>query len=113
MTRTIAVADVGGTHARFALAELSQGRVAGLGEAVTLRTSEYGSLQDAWAEFRRKAGANAPDGLALAFAGSIAGSALKLTNSDWVIQPEALGEQLGIEQVTIINDFGAVAHAVA
>jgi glucokinase len=52
--RRIAVADVGGTHARFALAEIDGGRVVLLGEPVKLQTSEHGSFQLAWQEFGRQ-----------------------------------------------------------
>jgi glucokinase len=48
-------ADIGGTHARFAIAEVENGRVVSLGEAVTLKTSEYASLQTAWQAFRSAA----------------------------------------------------------
>jgi len=41
--RRVAVADVGGTHARFALAQLDGNRVASLGEPVTLKTAEQTS----------------------------------------------------------------------
>ena len=113
MKQRIAVADIGGTHARFALAEIEGGSVASLGEAVTLRTSDFESLQSAWEAFKRQREDGLPDRLALAFAGSIAGPSTKLTNSDWVIQPVSLAEQLGVEQFTLVNDFAAVAHAVA
>lgn len=113
MNRTIAVADIGGTHTRFALAELRGGHVAKLGEPITLRTSDFDGLASAWAEFGRSAGRRLPDALALAFAGAIGGTALKLTNSPWVLQLETLGKQLGVDQVAIVNDFGAVSHAVA
>jgi glucokinase len=52
---TIAVADVGGTHARFALAEIEGKTIVSLGEPVTLRTAEHGSFQLAWQEFGRLA----------------------------------------------------------
>lgn len=113
MNRIIAVADVGGTHARFALAEVRQGQVVSLGEPITLRTSDHASLQGAWAEFGRLAGEKLPAALGLAFAGSISGTTLKLTNSPWVVRSELLGEQLGTDEITIVNDFGAIAHAVA
>jgi glucokinase len=58
-------------------------------------------------------GTSLPDALALSFAGSIGRTTLKLTNSPWVVRPELLREELGVEQVTIVNDFGAVAHAAA
>jgi len=113
MKRTIAVADIGGTHARFALAQVQQGNVLALANPVTLRTTDHDSIQSAWSEFGRSAGQKLPDALALAFAGSIRGPTLKLTNSSWTIEPDLLGEQLGVSQVAIVNDFGAVAHAVA
>lgn len=111
--KTIAVADVGGTHARFAIAKLDHGRVTGLGEPVTLKTSEHGSFQLAWQEFGRRAGIDLPNELAIAFAGPVGGDLLKLTNNPWVIRPALIKERLGVDRYTIVNDFGAVAHAVA
>ena len=47
MTEIVA-GDIGGTHARFAIAEIADGRVQKLGEEVTLKTGEHASLQTAW-----------------------------------------------------------------
>ena len=112
MSRTIAVADIGGTHARFALAEIVGGRVVSLGEPVTLKTSDHASFQIAWQEFGRVAGVELPDALGMAFAGPVGGELLKLTNNPWVIRPALMEERLGVTQYKIVNDFGAVAHAV-
>ena len=112
MTRQIAVADVGGTHARFALAGIDGGRVISLGEPVTLKTSEHGSFQLAWQEFCRRSGEH-PNELAIAFAGPVGGELLKLTNNPWVIRPALIKERLDVDRYTIVNDFGAVAYAVA
>jgi glucokinase len=38
---------------------------------------------------------------------------LKLTNNPWVIRPALINERLRVDQYTIVNDFGAVAYAVA
>jgi glucokinase len=111
--RTIAVADIGGTHARFALAEVEAGRVISLGEPVTLKTADHASFQTAWQEFGRVVGADLPDALGLAFAGPVGGEILKLTNNPWVIRPALMEERLGVTQYKIVNDFGAIAHAVA
>lgn len=113
MSRTIAVADIGGTHARFALAEVADGRVVSLGEPVTLKTAEHASFQIAWQEFARVADIDLPDALGMAFAGPVGGEILKLTNNPWVIRPFLMKDRLGVEQYKIVNDFGAVAHAVA
>jgi glucokinase len=111
--RTIAVADVGGTHARFALAEIDDGRVVSLDEPVTLKTAEHASFQIAWQEFGRRKHIDLPNELAIAFAGPIGGDVLKLTNNPWVIRPALIKERLGVDRYVVVNDFGAVAYAVA
>jgi glucokinase len=107
----IVAADVGGTHARFALAEVAGGHVISLGEAVTLKTAEHASFQLAWQEFGRRSGIELPDQLAIAFAGPIGGDVLKLTNNPWVIRPALIKERLGVERYVIVNDFGAIGYA--
>ena len=109
----IAVADVGGTHARFALAEIEDGKVVSLGAPVTLKTAEHGSFQLAWQEFGRRAGIALPKALAIAFAGPVGGEVLKLTNNPWVIRPALIKERLDVDRYVVVNDFGAVAYAVA
>lgn len=113
MTRTIAVADVGGTHARFAVAEVDGRRVLSVGEPVTLKTADHASFESAWQEFGRAAGVELPDALGMAFAGPVGGELLKLTNKPWVIRPALMEDRLGVTQFKIVNDFGAIAHAVA
>ncbi|HEY6047985.1 MAG TPA: glucokinase [Sphingomicrobium sp.] len=111
--RQVAVADVGGTHARFALASIDGGRVVSLDEPLTLKTAEFASFQTAWEEFGRRKAIELPQELALSFAGPVGGDVLKLTNNPWVIRPALMSERLGVERFTIVNDFGAVAFAVA
>jgi glucokinase len=111
--RRVAVADVGGTHARFALAEIEGGRVMSLGEPETLKTAEHASFQTAWEEFGRRQQIELPNELAIAFAGPVGGEMLKLTNNPWVIRRALIKERLGVDRYTIVNDFGAVAYAVA
>ena len=111
--RTIATADVGGTHARFALASIDDGKVIELGEPVTVKTSEFASFQHAWQEFGRRIDQPLPKELAIAFAGPVGGDVLKLTNNPWVIRPTLMQEKLGVERFVIVNDFAAIAHAVA
>jgi glucokinase len=113
MTRQIATTDVGGTHARFALATIEDGKVTELSEPVTLKTAEHASFQRAWEEFGRRIDRPLPHEMALSFAGPVGGELLKLTNNPWVIRPALIGEKLGVSSYTIVNDFGAVAHAVA
>ncbi|MEO0063467.1 MAG: Glucokinase, partial [Pseudomonadota bacterium] len=112
MTDLVAV-DVGGTHARFALARLMDDGTIDLGEPTTLKTSDFASLQTAWEQFERQCGQALPRSAAIAIAGPVTGDVVRMTNNSWVLHTGALDEQLGIDRVTVINDFGAVAHAVA
>ena len=111
--RRIATSDIGGTHARFAIAELDGSRVTSVGAPTTLKTSQHASFQTAWEEFARAHNGSLPHELAMAFAGPVGGEVLKLTNNPWVIRPALMSERLGVERFTVVNDFGAVAHAVA
>ncbi len=108
----IVTADIGGTHARFALATIEDGRVTQLGEPVTLKCAEYASLQTAWEAFGDTIGQPLPRAAAIALATPIRGEVLKMTNNPWVIRPAMVREKLGVDEFTLINDFGAVAHAV-
>jgi glucokinase len=38
---------------------------------------------------------------------------LKLTNNPWVLYPQSLASELGLDRLIIVNDFGAVGYAVA
>jgi glucokinase len=108
----LVTADIGGSHARFALADVEGGQVTSLGEAVTFRTIEHASLQIAWATFSEKLGRPLPRAAAIAVACPITGQMLRLTNNPWIIRPAMIRERLGLDRVMLINDFGAVGHAV-
>ncbi|QJQ31503.1 glucokinase [Sphingomonas lacunae] len=113
MSETVVAVDIGGTHARFALAEIDSGRVISLGEAVTLKTAEHASLQTAWEDFGRQVGGALPRAAAIAIACPVRGDVLKLTNNPWIIRPALVNEKLGVDRHVLINDFEAVGHAVA
>ena len=109
----IVAVDIGGTHARFALAEVEQGRVRHLAEPVTLKTAEHASLQTAWEAFAASCAAPLPRAAAIAIACPIRGDALQLTNNPWVIRPAVIGERLCVDTHVLMNDFEAVGHAIA
>ncbi len=113
LVQEIVAADIGGTHARFALATVANGRVRSLGEAVTLKVADHASLPLAWRAFAATLGREPPRAAALAVAGPVRGDVLKFTNSPWVFRRASLAEEIGVEKLLLINDFGAVGHAVA
>lgn len=110
--REIVATDIGGTHARFAIATINGGSFVDLDDVVTLKTAEHASFQTAWEEYGRRLGRDLPNELAMAFAGPVGGELLKLTNNPWVIRPALIKPKLEVDRYTIVNDFGAVAHAV-
>ncbi len=109
----IVAADIGGTHARFAIAEVADGRVVSLGQALTVKTADHASLQTAWEAFARQSGKPLPKAAGLAVAAPIAGDVLHLTNSPWIIRPASIKSRLNLDDFTLVNDFGAMGHAVA
>ncbi len=112
MTNLVTV-DIGGTHARFALAEVTANGTIALAEPVTLHTKDHASFQTAWEDFARMQGGALPDAVAIAIAGPVGGEVIRFTNNPWVIRPALIPEKLRTPRYTVINDFGAVGHAVA
>jgi glucokinase len=109
----IAAIDIGGTHARFAIASLAHGRVTALAEPVTMKTAEHASFQTAWEAFGRHCGGSLPRAAAIAIAAPVAGDLIKFTNNPWIIRPALINERLDIDSHVLVNDFEAVGHAVA
>ena len=104
--------DVGGTHARFALAQIAADGAIALGESVTLATCDHAGFQAAWSAFARQTGGGLPRAAAIAVAGPVDGAVIRFTNNSWMIDPARLADQLAVDRFTLVNDFGAVGHAV-
>lgn len=112
MTEIVAL-DVGGTHARFALAEVDAGRVVRLDPETTLEGRHYPDLEAAWHAFGVRSGRPLPRAAAIAVAAPIGGDILRFTNSSWQVHPAMLRTRLGVDDLLLVNDFAAVARAVA
>lgn len=107
---TALVADIGGTNARFALVEPGVARPT-LREQRSLPAAEYASLEHAIEHYLAATGAQ-PTRAALAVACPVTGDAIRLTNRAWSFSQRELRERLGLAHLRVLNDFGAVAHAV-
>jgi glucokinase len=110
--KEIVAVDIGGTHVRFALAKIEDDAIA-LDEPITLETAEHEDLESAWRKFERMAGRSLPGSAAVAIAGPVNGDRVPMTNSPWVLHISAFKRKAGLDTVTVLNDFAAVAHAVA
>jgi len=105
--------DIGGTHARFALATIAADGSIALDEEVTLRTKDHPNFTSAWSEYARRRNGNMPRAAAFSIAAPVSGEEIRLVNNPWVISRNALADDCGLDAFTIVNDFGAVGHAVA
>ena len=112
MTQLVSV-DIGGTHARFAIATVSDRGAITLSEPETLHTVDHASFQTAWEDFRKRMGGKLPPRVSMAIAGPVNQEVIRFTNNPWIIRPALVREKLDVDAFTIVNDFEAVAHAVA
>lgn len=113
MSTEIVTVDIGGTHARFAIATIGADGGIVLGEPATLHTRDHASFQTAWEDFARQQGGSLPSAVAIAVAGPVGGEVIRFTNNPWIIRPAMIPEKLGAQRYSVVNDFGAVGHAVA
>jgi glucokinase len=102
------LADVGGTNARFAI--LAGDR---LGPVDHVRVADYAQFGDALAGFlsRQMPGEPLCDAL-LAVAGTVEGDRCVLTNNQWIVDGPELRARFGFADLTILNDFEAVAWSL-
>jgi glucokinase len=108
------VADIGGTHARFALVRGADGAVA---DIRSYRCRDFATPQEAalayLAELAAPGGGRpAPQRVALALATPIDGDEVCMTNSDWCVSRAQMTQALGAQQVLLLNDFEALALAL-
>ena len=102
------LADVGGTHVRFAL--LSGGT---LGPIEHMAVRDHKHFSDALARFLAGQDPLPPIRNAiLAVAGAIVGERCELTNSGWVVDAAELRALFGWRGVRVINDFEAIAWSL-
>jgi glucokinase len=112
MTDLVTV-DIGGTHARFARAQVAADGGIELGEVRVLKTDDYVGLQTAWDAYRKLEHGKLPRAASIAIAGPVGGQTIRMTNNSWSFRPADLPSQIDVDEISVINDFGAVAHAVA
>ncbi|GAB4113776.1 MAG: glucokinase [Sandaracinaceae bacterium] len=111
---TVLVADVGGTHCRFALAEQERGALV-LSAFHTYASASQPALEPLLYDYLDRTGA-APTMAALAVAGPVEDGVCTATNLPWVVDAARLTESLASRghalRVEVLNDFEAVAWGV-
>lgn len=109
-------ADVGGTHVRIGL--VRAGATAGVPLQVLAyskyRCADYAGLAQILAEFIADTDAPPAREAVIASAGyPLADGTVITANLPWRLSPAAIRDELGLDAVRLVNDFEAVAHAVA
>ena len=103
--RDLLVGDIGGTNARFAIADPG-GK---LSHVKVLQVADHENFDDALAVYVDQL-ETVPDVLCIASAGVSRGDTIVLTNAPWSLGERALGTRFGFHAVRLINDFQAQAR---
>lgn len=107
------VGDIGGTHARFALACAGDDGDVWIEQVEVVASSAYSSLGDAARAYALQRGLTAPlKCAAMAVAGVVVDNRVQMTNNPWCASAETLLKDLGLEHLYLVNDFEAVSRAV-
>lgn len=110
MTRLALVGDIGGTNARFALAELDDPAPI-TRSPVGLKVADFARATDAISAFLATQDLTQPPQVAvIAVAGPVQGGAIDFTNSNWLLSESDL-RGLGCGRARLINDYAALALA--
>ena len=107
--RILLIGDIGGTNARFALADPEQ---PGFRDPVTLKCADFASADDAIRHYLDDVAAHAPEVICLAVAGPVVENKIQVTNNHWTLEAASIGEDFGIDSVRLLNDFEAIAYSI-
>lgn len=102
------VADIGGTHARFAL---NTGQDC-FSQALALKCADFPSLEAAIRHYLDRTQAGPMRAGVLSIATPVGGDWIRMTNHQWQFSIEATRRALGFETLLVVNDFTALAMAV-
>ena len=103
------IGDIGGTNARFAIAQGGKYR-----QLKQVENEHYPSLHDAMADYLKALPQAERTNLAgaLAIAGPVLGDRISLTNKSWSFSIEELKQSLHLTTLAVVNDFAANAYAI-
>ena len=110
MSEQVLVADIGGTNARFALAEFSANGIS-VKETQNFRAEDFETIRDAADAYLEAVNAS-PKTACFAVAGPITDDVIDFTNSHWVLKIKDITKSLNLNQFVAINDFEALARSV-
>ena len=109
----ILVADIGGTHARFGIATISDDTAKpAIDNFQVYECADHQDMQALIQHYLDVLPVEKPAIATLAVAGPIADNKGQMTNIGWHVDGAQLAENLGFDALYFINDFGALAMAI-
>ncbi|OAB60314.1 hypothetical protein AY599_05715 [Leptolyngbya valderiana BDU 20041] len=109
----VLVADIGGTNARFALADLDADQRPDLHHEQKFSADRFASLQQAARHYLGSVSDHHPiRRAAIAVASPVNGEVIRLTNRAWSFSRDELQQALGLDELLVLNDFGAAARSI-
>ena len=107
---TILAGDTGGTKTRLALVTPGESFLRMEAEA-EYRSGDYPGLAALVRDFLADHGGE-PHAAAFGIPGPVIGGRARVTNLPWEVDGDALGRELGIARVALLNDLEATAHGI-
>lgn len=104
--------DTGGTKTILRLVEVSPDSQLNTISEERYPSQDFPDLVPMVKQFIADSGTPTPQKACFAIAGPVTNNTAKLTNLAWFLDGERLQEDLGIEHVSLINDFAAVGYGV-
>ncbi len=103
------IADIGGTHARFALVDNPEGVPF---ETRTLNCSDYATLVDAAESYLSNISSPRPSHASFSIATAVEKDRLTMTNHIWDFSIRQTRMSLGLKSLKVFNDYAALALAL-
>lgn len=103
------IGDIGGTNARFALADPDG---SGFSNQLTLACGDYETAELGIADYLERSGSGAPGAICLAAAGPVVDGVVRFTNNHWVVDSNVLETRFPSASVKLLNDFEAIAYSL-
>lgn len=107
--QTCLVGDIGGTNARFAVAEIGPAAIS-LRDPLSVLCAQTAGPEEAIDRYLQVTGQARPPCAVIAIAGAVENGAAACTNGVWSLSEAAL-ESHGFQRARLINDYAALAFA--
>jgi glucokinase len=104
--------DIGGTKTILQLVETSGSPAMHTIHQESYHSADFPDLVPIVQDFLVKANTPTPKKACFAIAGPVVQNTAKLTNLVWFLDTERLQEELGIPQISLINDFAAIGYGI-